>query len=168
MEEHKIGLYKKISLVFLVIILSMASLVTFVTYLHKDMTSADPLVFWTVENHLIITISLIFISIALGYGVSTATYNELRKSKKASKNLLEVFFLFLNKDEREILNYLVKSNKTVNQADISRLPDMNRVKAFRSLQKMKENNLIDVSAHGKIRKISLKDNVFEMLVNPES
>ena len=167
MEGHKIDLYKKVSLVFLVIILSIASLVTFVTYIHKDMTSADPLIFWTVENHLIITIALIFISIVLGYGSSVITYNELRKSKRASKNLLDVFFLFLNKDEREILHHLVKNKGLANQADISRLPEMNRVKAFRSLQKMKENNLIDVSAHGKIRKITLKDKVFEMLVNPE-
>ena len=167
MEGYKIDLYKKVSLVFLVIILSIASLVTFVTYIHKDMTSADPLVFWTVENHLIITIALIFISIVLGYGLSAIAYNELRKSRRASKNLLDVFFLFLNKDEREILKYLVKNKKIANQADISRLPDKNRVKAFRSLQKMKENNLIDISAHGKIRKISLKNNVFEMIVNPE-
>ena len=45
---------------------------------------------------------------------------------------------------------------------------MNRVKAFRSLQKMKENNLIDVSAHGKIRKISLQKEILDTLLeNPK-
>ena len=131
------------------------------------MTSVDPLIYWTVENHLSITIGLILISLILGYGISSLTYNELRKTKKTSKNLLDTLFVFLNREEREIINFLVKGNGIENQADISRLPGMNRVKAFRSLQKMRDNNLIEISSHGKIRKIALKNKVFDMLVNLE-
>jgi len=168
MDGGRIKLYRKVSIAFIAITVIIALLVTFVTYIHQDMTSVDPLIFWTVENHLSITIGLILFSLILGYIISALTYNELRKTKRTSKKLLETLFVFLNREEREIINFLVKSTGIANQADISRLPGMNRVKAFRSLQKMKDNNLIEISSHGKIRKISLKNNVFDMLVSPES
>jgi len=167
MDGDKIKVYRKFSFGFIIVAIVVASLVTLITYIHQDRTSADPVVFWTVENHLTITIGLMIFSLVLGYGISSTTYRELRKSKKTSKSLLDTLFIFLNKEEREILTYLVKNKGQANQADISRLPEMNRVKAFRSLQKMKENNLIDVSAHGKIRKIALKENVRDILLNPE-
>jgi len=168
MDGGRIQLYRKISIAFIAITVIIALLVTFVTYIHQDMTSADPLIFWTVENHLSITIGLILFSLILGYGISALTYNELRKTKRTSKNLLDTLFIFLNREERDIINLLVKSDGIANQADISRLPGMNRVKAFRSLQKMKDNNLIEIASHGKIRKIALKNKVFEMLTSLES
>lgn len=75
-----------------------------------------------------------------------------------------MLFLFLNNDEKEIINYLIQNKGTAGQADIARLPGMNRVKAFRSLQKMQEKNLIDITAHGKIREILLKENILNMLI----
>ena len=74
-----------------------------------------------------------------------------------------MLLIFLNNDEREIINLLVKQNGTANQADISRLQGMNRVKAFRSLQKMQDKKLIDIISHGKVRRVTLKDNILHLL-----
>jgi len=163
MEKPSIKLYKRISFVFLGIATLVIALVYLITYLQRDRTSADPFIFWTVEHSLSIMITLIIVSIALGYLLSSLTYRELRKSKKESKKLLDTLFLFLNKEEREVISHLVEHKGAATQADISRLPEMNRVKAFRSLQKMQERNLIDITSHGKIRKIALKENVLNIL-----
>ena len=163
MDEHSIKLYKYVSLGFSVIIIGLAIVIYLVTYIHQDVTSKSPLIFWTVENHLPITISLILLSGFIGYISSTATYRQVTKTKNESRNLLETLFLFLNNDEKEIINHLVQNQGTAGQAEISRLSGMDRVKAYRSLQKMQEKKLIEVTAHGKIRKVSLKGNILNLL-----
>ena len=163
MDEPSIKLYKSISFGFLTIILGLAIIIYFVTYIHESMTSKNRFIFWVVENHLPITIGLILLSALIGYTLSTITYRQVTKTKKESHKLLEMLFLFLNNDEKEIINYLVQNGGAAGQADISRLPNMDRVKAFRSLQRMREKNLIDITEHGKIRKVFLKENILKML-----
>ena len=163
MDESLIKLYKDVSIGFSIIIVGLAIIIYVVTYIHQDVTSKNLLIFWTVENHLPITVGLIILSGFIGYISSTLIYRQVTKTKKESKKLLEMLLLFLNKDEKEIINSLVQNNGTIGQADISRLPGMNRVKAFRSLQKMQEKNLIDITAYGKIRKVLLRENILNML-----
>jgi len=78
--------------------------------------------------------------------------------------MLDMILVFLSKEEREIINFLVEKNGTSTQADISRLPGMNRVKAHRSMQKMQEKNLLDITAHGKVRNVALKQNIMNTLM----
>jgi len=164
MDENSVKLYKYISIGFSVIIIILAIFIYLVTYIHQDVTSKNSLIFWTVENHLPITVGLIILSGFIGYITSTLIYRQVTKTKKESQKLLEMLFLFLNKDETEIINSLVQNNGTIKQVDISRLPGMNRVKAYRSLQKMQEKNIIDITVHGKMRKVSLKDNILNILI----
>ncbi|MBI2661951.1 hypothetical protein HYX11_00655 [Candidatus Woesearchaeota archaeon] len=163
MDSHSVKLYQYISLGFSAITIGLAIVIYLVTYIHQDVTSKNLLIFWTVQNHLSITIGLIILSGFIGYTSSTLIYKQVTNTKKESQKLLEMLFLFLNKEEKEIINYLVQKNGMVGQAEISRLPNMNRVKAYRSLQKMQEKNLIDIAAYGKVRKVSLKDNILTML-----
>ena len=165
MDESSTRIYRYISLGFSIIIIGLAMVIYLVTYIHQNFTSKNSLIFWTVENHLPIIIGLIILSGFIGYVSSTLIYRQVTKTKKESHKLLEMLLLFLSKDEKEIINSLIQNNGTIGQADISRLPGMNRVKAFRSLQKMQEKNLIDIIAHGKIRKVSLKENILNLLIN---
>ncbi|MBI2112471.1 hypothetical protein HYT52_02970 [Candidatus Woesearchaeota archaeon] len=116
-----------------------------------------------VENHLSITIVLILLSGCIGYASSAIIYRQVTTTKKESKRLLEILFLFLSNDEKEIINCLVQNKGMIGQAEIARLPAMNRVKAFRSLQKMQERDLIDITPVGKIRRVSLKENILKIL-----
>lgn len=163
MEQRAIDLYRKISLVFFFFIIGLLVLAYAVTFLHQNTTSKNPFIFWTVQNHLRITIGLILLSAILGYLPSAITYRHLAKTKKESQKLLDTVFLFLNPEEREVINHLVQQNGLSSQAEISRLPGMSRVKAFRSLKKMHEKNLLDIAVHGKIRKVALKENILRML-----
>lgn len=71
--------------------------------------------------------------------------------------------LFLNKEEKEIIKYLVEKKGETTQAEISRLPGLNRVKAYRSVQKMQQKKLIEVVSHGKVRKIKLRKDILCIL-----
>ena len=59
--------------------------------------------------------------------------------------------------------YLVQHEGSARQSDIARLDNMNRVKAFRTLQRLESRGLVEIAAHGKIRQISLKPHVLHML-----
>ena len=163
MDEQSIRLHKYMGLIFLVVTFSFAIVIYLILYIHRNVTSKNALIFWIVENHQSILIGLILFSGFIGYISSALTYKMIINTKKESRKLLKMLFLFLSNDEKNIINYLVDNKGTVGQADISRLPNMDRVKAFRSLRKMQAKNIIDIAAHGKIRKISLKDNILNML-----
>ncbi len=45
---------------------------------------------------------------------------------------------------------------------------MHRVKAFRSLQKIQEKQLVEIIAHGKMRRLMLKPSLLEMLRDSEA
>ena len=163
MENNKINLYKKLSLTFISVLILIVLIVSFVTYMHQNITSADPIIHWTVIHHFSITVVLILLSSILGYFLSFVTYSELRKNKIGSEKLLSIVLRFLQKEEKEIMNYLVKNDGEANQADIARLPSLNRVKAFRALQKMQEKNLLTVTAHGKLRRVTLSEEIIPLL-----
>lgn len=163
MDGHHVKLYKYISFGFSAIIISLAIIIYVVVEIHRNTTSKNPLIFWAVEKHLPITIGLIILSGFIGYVLSTVTYKQVTKTKKESRKLLELLFLFLNQEEKEIIDHLVQNNGVASQAEISRLPGMDRVKAYRSLQKMQEKNLIEITASGKVRKISLKEDILNLL-----
>ena len=156
--------YKKLSFLLFGVASIMVLFVIILTYIHGDKTSANPFIFWTIEHHFEITVTLMIFSVILGYAMSTAIYQELMKSRKGSKKLMDMLYVFLNKEERSILVHLVEKKGGAKQSEIALLPGMNRVKAFRCLQKMKENNLIDIEAHGKIRKVILKEDVLNSLM----
>lgn len=145
------------------IILGLAIVIYIVTYIHQNSTSANPVIFWAIKNNLPITITFIILSGFIGHVSSAMIYKQLTKTKKESQKLLEMLFLFLNNDEKEIINHLLQKNGLSGQAEISRLPGMDRVKAFRSLTRMREKNLVEITAHGKIRKVSLKEDIFKKL-----
>ena len=136
MDDAKIRLYKNMSFVMFGIVAVLVFLIYFVTYIHQDVTSANPFIFLMVKYHLGITVGLILVSAISGYISSSITYKQLNRTRTESRKLLDTLFLFLNIEEREIIDHLVKLDGVSTQAEISRLPSMNRVKAFRSLQKI--------------------------------
>jgi len=75
--------------------------------------------------------------------------------KKYQKTLLK----FLNYNENRVMKTLLEHNGTVNQSEISRLPNMGKVKASRILRDMKQKEIITVESHGKINKIHLSDDL---------
>ena len=165
MKQTKLKIYKHGGFLLLTILLIITTFITLMIHLNKDFTNANFLITWAIENQLSILIFLIVISVAFGFGWSNISYREIKKTKMSSKSLLDTILLFLSGEEKEIVNLLVKQKGTTTQVEISRLAGMNRVKAYRSLQKMQEKNLVDITSHGKIRKVVLKASILNILLD---
>lgn len=154
---------KHIGFAVLTLLFILVSIVTFVTDTSRQVTNKSPMLDYLVNHHTYIMFFLIILATGFGFFWSNISIVELEKQRKGSKQILDVIMLFLNKEEKEIIKFLVKEAGESNQAEIARLPGLNNVKAYRSVQKMQEKNLVDVQAHGKLRKVMIKDNIYDIL-----
>ena len=75
------------------------------------------------------------------------------------KTYQKILLKFLNYNENRVMKKLLEHHGTVNQAEISRMPNMGKVKASRVLRDMKNKEIIVVETHGKINKIHLSDDL---------
>ena len=166
--RNKIKIYKNIGIVILVTLLTLVMWIVFITEKNRNMTNANSFLVFSIDNHLWIMASLIIISIAFGFFWANRIYAEVEEEKKHSSSILKTVLLFLNNEERTILNFLVEKGGKTTQSEISKLHRMTRVKAFRSLQKMESRRLLSIEHHGKIRKISLQKEILDTLLeNPK-
>ena len=156
--------YKRINLYALILLSSFVVWVALVTHQNKYLTNMNPFVLFAVENHTSIMVGSILASTVFGFLWSHTLYAEIKKKKRSSITILDTVLLFLGDEEKAIIDFLVAQGGGTTQSEISRLPGMNRVKAFRSLQKMEGKRLIDITHHGKIRKIALKEEIFNVLL----
>ena len=138
-------------------------LVWFINELHQNYTSANPRVYWLQENYLAIIIATMLVSLAAGYTLSTYAYNKLAQTSRKTQQLRELLYLFLDEEERVIINYLLEQEGSGEQAAISRLEDMTRVKAHRTLKKMQQKDLVEIHKRGKINRVQLVNEIQDLL-----
>ncbi len=162
MAQYSTRTVKNLNLAALIILLIALGALSFMT--HNVPINSN--VYWTfvIAHHNDLMLGLVIVSLILGFLTAQYLYGEILQKKKASQEILGTVLLFLNKEEREIVNSIVKKGGETTQAEIARLPGMNRVKAYRSLQKMQEKQLLDIIPHGKLRKVRLKQNILSLLI----
>lgn len=165
MRNKAITLYKNLGLMLSTAILVLVIILAIVTH-RASQLAPDGFIGWAVQHHTGIMLAMVLLSVSFGFLWSSLFYAEAMKGRRESHDILGIILLFLGKEDRLIINFLLESGGAANQADISRLEGMNRVKAHRALLKMQEKHLIEVEAHGKIRKVRLKDNIRNILSEP--
>src|SRR3989338_385073 len=127
-----------------------------ITHTNRNLSNPNQLIHFAIQNNFVILIALVVLSVGYGFLWSSLFYRELKKKEESTRSILQTVFMFLGEEEKSIIEFLVTNGGETTQSEISRLPGMSRVKAFRLIQKMQSKNLIEVSPHGKVRKIKLK------------
>ena len=107
-------------------------------------------------------IVLVVVSVAFGFYGAFFLVGEIESKTKASEDTLKLLFQVLQKDERAILNYLCDNKGLAKQADLSKLPDMTRVKAHRCLKKLNEMKLVQIIEKGKIKMVKVNDTLLNV------
>ncbi|MFQ5620922.1 MAG: helix-turn-helix transcriptional regulator [Candidatus Nanoarchaeia archaeon] len=155
--------HRKAGFLVLASLLVVVSLLAFLTYTNRDITTASPLLLFLIQNHTWLMVILIAVSVSFGYFWSSILYQEIESKTQTNKSIMVVVLRFLGRDEKAILNHLIEHDGKTTQSEISRLHGMNKVKAYRSLQKMQEKQIVDVTSHGKVRNVMLKDDILRTL-----
>ena len=82
-------------------------------------------------------------------------------SKKSTKS---VFLKFLNYGENQVIKKLIENNGTILQSEISRMPNMGKVRSHRIISELKKKDIINLEKHGKTNRIYLTDDVKSILL----
>ena len=74
---------------------------------------------------------------------------------------------FLNYNENRVIKKLLEHHGTVLQSEISRMPNMGKVKASRTLRDMKTKQIIIVEPYGKTNKIHFSEELQSIFLKKE-
>ena len=91
--------------------------------------------------------------------VNTNTNDDQTGMQNGEKSCKTVLLKFLNYNENRILKKLIENNGSVLQSEISRLPNMGKVKAHRVLKDMEIKGIISIEKYGKTNRINLSEDV---------
>ena len=84
--------------------------------------------------------------------------------QNVEKSCKTVILKFLNYNENRILKKLIENNGSVLQSEISRLPNMGKVKAHRVLKDMEIKGIISIEKYGKTNRITLSEDVKKLFL----
>ncbi|AJF61750.1 TPA: hypothetical protein HA239_01580 [Candidatus Woesearchaeota archaeon] len=149
-----------ISTLLIIVVLVIAIL----TYTYQHHESDNPLLSIAVKNHVPIMILLTLISVSFGFFWSNLYYDEFKKQKRDTEDVTNILMGFLSREERIIIDFLIENKGSATQAEISKLPGMNKVRTYRALQRMENKNIIEKTAIGKVRSVKLKENILKILI----
>ena len=88
----------------------------------------------------------------MGYNLLNTT---IENQKKIVKTNVEIIMKFLNPEEREVVELLLKKDNMTTQSEISKAPGMTRLKAHRIVKKLEDRGVVHVEKYGKINMIRI-------------
>lgn len=103
------------------------------------------------------------LGVAVGAGVFYLSLGILEHKQKDLHTSTALLLKFLSEDERTVVALLIQQKGAAYQSEISRLPDMTRIKAHRVVKKLVERQLVQIRRAGRINRIELAPEVMEGL-----
>ena len=104
-----------------------------------------------------------FIGVFVGTFIYYIMSEEVNKKNKSLKNNTKIILNFLSNDEKSIIEKLIKANGEIPQYELTYLPGLNKVKTHRILENLLKKGIIKKEKYGKINKIILDKDIFEIL-----
>ena len=102
--------------------------------------------------------------IVIGAGVFFFMTSKLESKEKDLEKVTNTLIQFLNKDEKKIVEKILKNEGKVFQSEISRIEGIGKLKSHRILQKLSDREVIEIEKHGKTNIVKLAGNVKEVLL----
>jgi DNA-binding transcriptional ArsR family regulator len=107
---------------------------------------------------LFISLAVIFVG-SLLYYLFSLKIDE--KEKFIGKNM-EIIYSIIDKDEKKVLDKIIKNNGKIKQSSISK--DYDKIKAHRIIKKLQEKRIVEIIKEGKTNTIKLNKELKKELV----
>lgn len=104
------------------------------------------------------------IAVIVGAGTYYLMAGRIESKEKTLKKNSEILLRFLSPDEKKLVNALIESNGKVLQAEITRLPEMSKVKSHRTVQKLVDRGVIEKDRIGKTNIVRFTKEIREGLL----
>jgi len=123
----------------------------------------NPLVSLLSQFHLELMVLVSILGIVVGATMYFLMHERVEtKTKEAAVNA-NLLLTFLSREEREVVELLVKSEGHTTQSQVSRLDGMSRLKAHRVVQRLSEKNIVRIEKLGKINQLWLAGSIYDAL-----
>lgn len=103
----------------------------------------------------------------VGVVVGTVAYHilggKIELKQEAAKSNTTILLKLLDPPERKAVQKLVENGGKVQQLELSRLPDLNKVKTHRILRGLEAKGVIHKERYGKVNLIVLEKGIYEAL-----
>jgi len=107
---------------------------------------------------LFIILSILFIGGLVYYLLSL----QIEKKENIINKNIEVLYSILDKDEQNLLDFLIKKNGELNQNDLAK--KIGKLKAHRLIRKLEQKKIISITKQGKNNLIRLKKELKQELI----
>jgi len=71
---------------------------------------------------------------------------------------------FLNYGEKQVVKKLIENNGTILQSEISRMPNMGKVRTHRIITELKKKEIITIEKYGRTNRITLTEEAKNVLL----
>lgn len=82
----------------------------------------------------------------------------------SEKNTKSILLKFLDYGENQVMKKLIENKGIVLQSEISRMPNMGKVRAHRVISELKKKDIITIEKYGKTNRIYLKDEIKKIML----
>ncbi|MFA6329422.1 MAG: hypothetical protein WCX64_01910 [Candidatus Micrarchaeia archaeon] len=103
-------------------------------------------------------------SILIGAGVYYLMSQKIEVKEESLKKNGSLILNLLNSDERKVIERLIEGGGRALQAEITRLPDMSKVKSHRIIRRLHQRGAIKIERFGKTNIVKLNDDLRNGLV----
>lgn len=156
--KHSLVVFIALFSVFLFLLFMLVA-----SFLSMSSSAPTPLLLGVfVEFHVQFMVLLGVLGVGVGvcsYYVFSAHTRSLQDSYVLSKDIL---FRFLDSDERRVIRALV-GDELVTQAEVSRMRDMGKVRAYRTVKKLEDKGVIFTEPHGRTKRLVLDSELAAVL-----
>ncbi|HIH24451.1 TPA: hypothetical protein HA251_05435 [Candidatus Woesearchaeota archaeon] len=104
-----------------------------------------------------------FFGVAVGALMYYLLAAEMERKDETIKHNAETIFKLLDQKERAVMRFMVENGGNVQQYEISHLQGFTKVKAHRVVQSLVEKGVIRKDAMGKMRRLRLESEFYEIL-----
>ncbi|NOX71512.1 MAG: hypothetical protein GXO64_02325 [Candidatus Micrarchaeota archaeon] len=104
-----------------------------------------------------------FIGLLIGTIIYYLMSDEVEQKKETAKKNTRIILRFLTPEDRKVIDILLENGGSVPQYELSRLPGLNKVKTHRILAKLEQKGIISKEQYGKINKIILNKEIYDVL-----
>ncbi|MEK6973144.1 MAG: hypothetical protein AABW72_03840 [archaeon] len=107
---------------------------------------------------------IVSLAVAIGAGVYYFMSTKIEKKEKTLRDNTDILLKFLNPDEKKVVNKLIENNGRALQAEVTRLPEMSKVRSHRVILKLLDKGVIEKEQMGKTNIIKFKKEIGEGLL----
>jgi uncharacterized membrane protein len=93
---------------------------------------------------------------------------DLVKTSVQDKEVQRTMLKFLNYNENRVMKKLIEHDGSLLQSEISRMPNMGKVKAHRVLQELEKKGIISKEQYGKTNRIVLDEVIKQIFISSSS